>query len=491
MKAVAWLFCAGALAAQTVTVTGSVTNAITHEPVGAVSVVLSSTGPSSGANSDASGRFRIPKVKAGRYRVFASRVGFEMAERELRIEEGGDPPAFELAMRPWPGLRGRVLDAERQPAARVRVRANDPENAPGVVYEVTTDAAGRFAFERMRPGQYLLVALPPADGNEAGSTEIAPTWFPGMTDRRDAPAVPVAAGDDLSGFDIVLRAVPVFHLSGRVVDERGGPAAGATVETGLAARKATVREDGTFDLERVRPGEGTLRAVWHRGDVELRGFANVAVGGHDVEDLAVRVAPPVAVLGEIELNGQRHECEGEAMLTPVDGQGERADAEFRESGIRFERVYPGRYRLMVEPGWKWGRHYLDSVRLGERDITLDEVEVVPGMTPFRVALSTGGGRVRGTVEHGEGGFVVLMPQDQRLRLRPFLVTASIEGGTFALDNVRPGDYYAFAVRGSFSSDQMQNPAYARAFLDSAKTVRLERNSTVTLTLVYAKADLFQ
>ncbi len=487
-----WLFCAGALAAQTVTVTGSVTNAITHEPLGAVSVGLFSSGSLLGANSEGSGRFRIPNVKAGLYRVVASRVGFEMAERELRIEEGGDPPAFELAMRPWPGLRGRVLDAERQPAARVRVRANDPENASGVVYEVTTDAEGRFAFERMRPGQYLLVALPPAGGNEARPTEVAPTWFPGMTDRRDAPAVPVAAGDDLSGFEIVLRAVPVFHLSGRVVDERGDPAAGATVETGLAARKATVREDGTFDLERVRPGEGTLRAVWHRGEVELRGFATVAVGGHDVEDLAVRVAPPVAVSGEIELNGQPgHECEGKAILAPVDGLGERADAEFSGSGIRFERVYPGRYRLIVEPGWKWGRHYLDSVRLGERDITLDELAVVPGMTPFRVALRTGGGRVRGTVENGAEGLVVLMPQEERLRFRPFIVVSAIEGGTFALDNVRPGDYYAFALRGSFNSDEMHNPAYARAFLEGAKTLRLERDGTAVATLVYVKAGSSQ
>jgi hypothetical protein len=124
--------------------------------------------------------------------------------------------------------------------------------------------------------------------------------------------------------------------------------------------------------------------------------------------------------------------------------------------------------------------------MGELDLTLNELEVVPGMMPFRVALRTGGECVHGTVENGNGGLVVLTPQDERLRVRPFIVVAFFQGGMFALDNVRPGDYYAFALRGSFNTDEMQNPEYARPYLDVAKTVRLERGSTATVTLSYVK-----
>jgi hypothetical protein len=310
-----------------------------------------------------------------------------------------------------------------------------------------------------------------------------------MTDQRDAKVLTLVPGNDLFGYDIVLRAVPVFKLSGRVIDESGGLAARAKVETSMAARTATARDDGTFESTRVRRGEAALRATWRRGDVELRGFANVVVGGHDVQDLELRVQPPVGVSGEIELNGRPgHRCEGEATLAPVDGQGERARAKFTENGIRFEAVYPGRYRLVVLPGWTWGRHYLQSVRLGPRDITLDEFEVVPGMAPFRVVLSTEGGRVRWTVEGGTDGIVVLTPKDNRRRFRPFIVTAFFEGGSFAMENVRPGDYYAFALKGSFNSDEMQNSAYTRIYLDGAKTLRVERNSTATTTLVCVRAD---
>jgi len=185
VKLAVWLLCVCALDAQTVAVTGSVTNAITHGPIEGVSVVLYGIGPSSGANSDASGRFRIPTVKAGAYRLVPSRGGFEGAAREIRIEAGADPPPFDLTMVPWPGLRGTVLDPERQPVARVRVRAINPGNAPGVVYEVTTDAAGRYALDRLSPGQYHLLAAPPSAGNAAGP-ELAPTWFPGITDQQDA-----------------------------------------------------------------------------------------------------------------------------------------------------------------------------------------------------------------------------------------------------------------------------------------------------------------
>lgn len=171
----------------------------------------------------------------------------------------------------------------------------------------------------------------------------------------------------------------------------------------------------------MRPGEGALRADWQRGDVKLRGFAKVAVGGHDIENLTVQVAPPVAVPGEIELDGQPgHRCEGEVILAPVDGQGERAHTDFSENGIRFERVYPGRYRLIVLPGWISGRHYLESVRLGERDITLDELEVVPGMMPFRVVLRTrwtparhGGERERRARGAGAAGETVAVPAIHR------------------------------------------------------------------------------
>jgi hypothetical protein len=92
------------------------------------------------------------------------------------------------------------------------------------------------------------------------------------------------------------------------------------------------------------------------------------------------------------------------------------------------------------------------------------------------------------VENGNGGLMVLVPQDERLRFRPFIVVALFQRRMFVLDNVRPGEYYAFALQDSFNSDEMQNPEYARPYLDAAKSVRLERGSTTTLTLDYMRTS---
>lgn len=216
MKATVWLLCACALGAQTVTLTGRVTNAITHEPIESVTVHLwQSNRPTLSEKTDASGRFRMPEVKAGTYRLIPSRAGFEGAAKEIRIESGADPPQSDLTMMRWPGLRGRVLDPERQVVARVRVRAIKEGGAPGLVYEATTDAAGYYAFDRLQPGQYIFLATPPAAEISAGPTELAPTYFPSITDKRDAPQVRLAAGEEFSSYDIVLHEVPVFRLPER------------------------------------------------------------------------------------------------------------------------------------------------------------------------------------------------------------------------------------------------------------------------------------
>lgn len=194
MRVAGWLLFACALSAQTVTVTGSVTNAITHEPVEGVRVVLFPISRSSSAKSDASGRFRIPNVKPGGYRLEPSMQGFDGVAMEIRIEAGVDPRPFDLTMVPWPRLRGTVFDPERRPVARVRVRAISSNSAHGVVHEVTTDATGRFILERLAPGQYHVLATLPLTGNPAGPMDLAPTWFHGVLDQRDALLVSLAPG---------------------------------------------------------------------------------------------------------------------------------------------------------------------------------------------------------------------------------------------------------------------------------------------------------
>jgi protocatechuate 3,4-dioxygenase beta subunit len=472
------LLFAPALAAQTVTVTGTVTNALTHEPIPGVAVWLQHARWAGGHGStDAAGAFRIDNVQPGTYQLRASTMGFEDDGSEVRIEAGG--ATLHVTMMPRPGLRGRVLDDQRHGVARAEVEAW--KRGDSAALPTTADEEGRYSFDHLAPGEYTLLANPTAT-----TAALAPTYFPNGAAKEEASRVTVSAGADLTGYDIVLRRVPVFRVSGKVVDERGEPATGATVQMTTAVAKVRTGDDGTFELAAVRPGDGRLTASVQRDGVELRGFGAVMVTSHDVEYVTVRVATPVAIGLTVELDG-RATARCEAALTPVEGHGERARATVSESGIRFERVYPGRYRLSFFPYFsRPSRFYVDSFRLGERDITLDEFEVGPGMPPFRVVLGTNGGHVRGTVEDGDGGILVLVPRDERLRFMPFVAVSIFDGSQFDIDNVRPGDYYAFVVRGSFNAGEMQNPFYAEPRLAGAPGVRVEAGGTATLTLLYVK-----
>ena len=178
--------------------------------------------------------------------------------------------------------------------------------------------------------------------------------------------------------------------------------------------------------------------------------------------------------------------EGSALLEPVDGNGSPARAAVEASGIHFDTVYAGRYHLQLQVNNGFAHTmYLDSVRLGERDITVEAFEVVPGIPPFRVVLKTGGGRVRGTVKDGIGGIAVLVPRDERPRVH--MALSFFTADYFEVDNLRPGDYHAFATSGTFNRGQMRDPSYARALLAGAPAVRVEENGTATVAFHQAVA----
>jgi hypothetical protein len=126
--------------------------------------------------------------------------------------------------------------------------------------------------------------------------------------------------------------------------------------------------------------------------------------------------------------------------------------------------------------------------MGDRDITMQEFEVVPGMLPLRVVLRTGGGRVNASVENGmKAGAVVLVPQEPRLRNDAFIVQSiQRSGGKWMFENVRPGDYYALAIQGSLRISDLQDSAYMSALAPQAASVHVDRGETANVTLNWAR-----
>ena len=181
--------------------------------------------------------------------------------------------------------------------------------------------------------------------------------------------------------------------------------------------------------------------------------------------------------GTVELADPHVSIQGEAIAMPVDRTDMRISAPLDRSGFQLKNVYPGRY--WVFGTWGFVGADFDSVKLGERDITIigEEIELVEGGPALRVIFKSGGGLVRGTIEHGDRAGVALIPQDGRPVLWP---SSCCEGGRFEFANVRPGDYYCALP--SRRHRRAVDPAVSRNLIAHAASVHVESGGTAWMDL---------
>src|SRR5260370_26129043 len=98
---------------------------------------------------------------------------------------------------------------------------------------------------------------------------------------------------------------------------------------------------------------------------------------------------------------------------------------------------------IVDPGTNWiyvksagPPHFLASIKMADRDVLGQYLELYPGASPIQVVFASKGGGVRGSVEGCGGGTIVLVPQEKALQNSQFVQTAKCgEGGRFEAVNV--------------------------------------------------------
>ncbi len=185
---------------------------------------------------------------------------------------------------------GRVVDADGRPMAGATVRIDALDRSPAGSIAggerldldgLATDADGRFQGPRkLRRGrEYRAAAV--ADGHASARSRPWPT-----------PIGAVLAFPDL----VLARDAGPVALSGRVLDRRGRPVAGAAVwasAQGPAAIPATTPADGTFRLEGLAAGRSFLFASRHgyRFAGRVVDPSRGAVAGADVTLTALDEAP--------------------------------------------------------------------------------------------------------------------------------------------------------------------------------------------------------
>jgi len=366
-------------------------------------------------------------------------------------------------------LEGRVLFPDGTPASDAQVLLLIQPNVGATILK--TDEQGRFEYKDLIRGRFVLCATAPKSAKPRPGEAWAPTFFPNALERSGAQVVQLKFGADLSGYDIRLRSVPVYSIHGTVRDDRGKPVKAAiemiASDGPRAVEKVVISEwDGSFAIDGVRPGEWRLYAHVKLGGIELKAIETVIVKRSDLDRVVIRLDHPfdLTATGNVFL---KSEPPRESLSV---------------AGVK--NVYPGRYQI-VPVGMKSGI-YVESVKLGERDVLGQVVDLVEGSQPIEVTYQTGAPAAHVHVDRGAASKVVFVPTDESLRNEQFLRECSADkDGRCEIVNLRPGDYYAFAFDRS-DNFSLQDPEFVRTLIPSAEKVHVEKGETASVDLKVTK-----
>lgn len=232
------------------TLSGTVRSSQDDSPVGGARVFVNAPDVSQRwAVTDAKGRFALPGLSAGSYRVSPSRVGFSAGMApEFRLLEGARSNRL-LVLHPMSRLTGQVVDEEKKPVAAAELSMGGDRARTG------PDGTFDLLFQPMSVGRMVTVRKP-----------------------GYAPAIagPFNAGAKSRSVNIVLTRGINFRL--RLVDRSGAAVANEPVTISVP-NDEEYRQSDTYVC---RPPECRTNADGILESRLLAGMYEVAVGGETV-----------------------------------------------------------------------------------------------------------------------------------------------------------------------------------------------------------------
>jgi uncharacterized surface anchored protein len=280
--------------------------------------------------TDREGRFRIPHLRAGRYRIASTvgQPGYAIAiAAEVTI--GTEPPDELVIEVPGHTIEGRVVDSTQQGIPRAIVTLVEAED-PSVRRSIClTDGEGRFAIGGIEEGHFTLQA------------------------RARGYATTLVADYQAPGPEAILMLLPEARLRVLVQDDAGVPLPGATV------RLANSREQ-TLHWQEVAGVDGSvtfpnLQAIPHLVAASLDGYlpADPLVvplheGRTDAVTLVLRRTGSLEVLLHDDVG--RPLPGKPVVLSDEDGNQLATQTTDKKGMALFEDLAPAWYEVAAGPG---------------------------------------------------------------------------------------------------------------------------------------------
>jgi len=471
--------------------------------------------------TDAGGRFGFGELLPGEFLVQAVKTGYSGATsgfgQPLNVSTTGAD--VELTLTPWGSVTGRVLDELGDPVEGAAVqlltarfeggrRRLVPAGSPTRL----TDDRGLFRIFGVPPGQYVVTASV-AEITAAELPGYARSYYPGVTDAVASPLVGVGLGQTVGAIDVTLIRARTARVSGTVRDAQGRPGlvgsltltparTSSVVNLPIGAR---VSDAGVFEFPNVLPGTyviHTYRGQRNRSTEGEFGAVSVSVGDRDVAGLTVQAMAGSSITGRVSFvpsasgsEPMRSAIDIEPVpldpdLSPATG---RATADIAADWTFAMRGVSGPRRLAVTrtpPGW-----VLKEIHVGGADVTdrplafgtaaesVDDVEII-----LTDRLNQLGGRVvdRSGRPAPGANVVVFSPFRDRwyARSRYLRSTVASSDGTFTLEGLAPGTYYAAALTSvpAGGPDAWQDPVFLESISGPSSRVTLGEDDRASVSL---------
>lgn len=490
------LFCSAQIA-QRYTVTGTVVDSATNEPIRRALVALGGSLVFTGAD----GRFQAENVPAGPVQIAAQKPGyFECATRNcpynhsparavITLHSGTNDVLLKLV--PESRIEGRIVDEDGEPIGGVLVQAlgehiDEGQKSISGDGAASTDENGTYRIENLTPGTYRLESMGRPEfwsepASESGARIFPPRFYPNSPDSSAAQVLDLRPGQTARA-DFTLTPVPSFRITGSVTPIVPALSINVQDQNGAAlnSRVHVDPKSGKFSIGLVPAGTWLVDFSYSGPEGQsMSALETVTAPSPALKDLHVLLQPYAAIGLNIDNES--------TLVELVSTERSRRGAIFGQKGprnptnARVTDAPPGSYRVVVYPN---GPECVDSITSGSLDLTREELVVAPGSQPqpINVVLRHDCASIEAGLHasNSNGQATVLLIPSSRA-MQP--MTIEIESqGTVSFNNLSPGDYQVYAFS-NIDGLEYANPEVMRDFSGQKITLVPNQHANVTLDLI--------
>lgn len=511
-----------------ITLTGTVVNSVTGEPVPRALVQI--TGMQGGAVlADGSGKFQFQGLNEGEVYLMARKPGF-FSDQELRrgarpvgVPVSSGMGSVAVSLTPAGVITGHITTTEGDPVegAVVRLKRRMIENGRAEWRDQSgarTDEDGAFRMANLMPGAYYLFADGSTMGAPVAGESFTPAYYPGVNDISGATAIQVQPGQTTTA-DFNLQKEKTYRVTGTLTGIPVGRSAFIQVLSGgdenVRIAAGVHPDDNSFEIPRIAAGTYTLRAMsqprppfaFNGGGGGRRparmpdryiGSVQVNVNGN-TSDVTIPLQPtadiPVSVSTEFTkpnstsvttYSGPPNAVRQYVNIMLHADNGRMYGAQMDENGsMIFRDVEPGRYR--VEFNAIGGADYVASASFGNIDLLHDALVLASGgqQQPIEVVVRDDAPTLSGTANCGDVQcWILIVPEgNPALPARQVMVDRL---GAFHPVPLAPGSCHVYAFD-RVDGIEYTNPDAMKTYSSHAEDVVLTAGQSAQVSLELTKA----